>query len=357
MERHSGLRLKMVAALAVRAHRQQASALLEYLPDHERGQVEGFIAQFSEAPDPDYAVEQLIRQLAAAEHFVSLAEIHPAWFLEHLRAETPRVIGLILRSLPGKHLRYVLEKLPPMLRAQIPNLVESFAVSQPVLAVIRSRFERRFLPMRISRSIEHPQFEHLYFLRIEDLSTVIRELGLLELAIALSGMSGKALHIIYNRLDLKDAKRLQRRIKTLSGISPELHRQARYNLLEIEGQHEGAERMLISVGLAALACAADEHDQFIRLLMQKLEPAQAYFLRRCRDARRLRPQPVLAAERRELILATVAQLAREARIDPQWTRFASEAPSFLGSEEGDGAVDGAQESSPDDETGSAKLLD
>lgn len=271
MSTPSGLRLKMLSALGVRRRGDRAVELLNYLPEAEGVAAGELMQEYAAQPDREYALEQMIRQMAASERFSSLAEIHPAWFLEQLRSEPPRVIGLILRSLPSKHLRFVLENLPPMLRARIPNLVESFAASKPVLDAIRRRFERRFLPMRITRAIEHPGFDHLYFLKGDDLAAVVREIGLVELAVALSGMSSKALHIIYNRLELKEARRLQRRIKGLSGISPELHRQARFNLLEIEGRHEGAEQMLASVGLAALACAvADEYDGLVKLLMQKL---------------------------------------------------------------------------------------
>lgn len=350
----SGLKLKMLAALGVRRRGDRATALLDYLPEGEAREAGELMQEYAAQPDRDYALEQLIRQMAASERFSSLAEIHPAWFLEQLRSEPPRVIGLILRSLPSKHLRFVLENLPPMLRARIPNLVESFAASRPVLEAIRRRFERRFLPMRITRAIEHPGFDHLYFLKGDDLAVAVREIGLTELAIALSGMSSKALHIIYNRLELKEARRLQRRIKGLSGVSPELHRQARFNLLEIEGRHEGAEQMLASVGLAALSCAtADEYDGLVKLLMQKLPPAEGYFLRRCVDARRSRVQRTLAEERREMVLRIVAELAAEGRIDPQWSCFAPEVAQAYrpGESEAGGEAD------PEEETGSLKTLE
>ncbi len=348
----SGLRLKMLSAIGVRRRGGRAVELLNYLPEAEAEAAGELMQGYAAQPDRDYALEQLIRQMAASERFSSLAEIHPAWFLEQLRSEPPRVIGLILRSLPSKHLRFVLENLPPMLRARIPNLVESFAASKPVLDAIRRRFERRFLPMRITRAIEHPGFDHLYFLKGDDLALVVREIGLTELAIALSGMSSKALHIIYNRLELKEARRLQRRIKGLSGVSPELHRQARFNLLEIEGRHEGAEQMLASVGLAALSCAAaDEYDGLVRLLMQKLPPAEGYFLRRCVEARRSRVQRTLGEERREMVLRIIAELAAEGRIDPQWRCFAPEVAEAYRPGEG------GTEADPEEETGSLKTLE
>jgi len=330
MSAQPNIRRRIVAALAVRRDREAARELLDYMSERDRGSCEELISRFESEPDKDLVLEQLIRQLVASEKFSSLAEVHPAWVLEFLRGEPPRVVGLILRSLPSNHVRFLLEHLPPILRERIPNMVESFAVDPQILAVIRRRFEKNFLPMRISRQVRSPAFEHLYFLKGDELAELIRELGLLELAIAFAGMSKKALHMIYNRLDLKDARRLKNRIDELKvmSISTELYRQARFNLLEIEGRHEGSERMLKSVGLAALASAAGhEYDNMIRLLMQKLPPTDGYLLKRFIDERRKRTSEVVAGQRQDLVLAIISELAAGGRISRQWMSFSPDEES------------------------------
>jgi hypothetical protein len=331
----------MVAALAVRRDGEAAFALLDYLSSRDRSSCEELITRFEAEPDRDLVLERLIRQLIASERFSSLAEVHPAWILEHLKGEPPRVVGLILRSLPSTHVRFLLKELPPMLRERIPNMVESFAVDPNVLGVIRRRFEKHFLPMRVSRQVEHPGFEHLHFLKGDELSELIRELGILELAIALSGMSSKALHMIYNRLELKDAKRLKRRIDGLSGVSTELYRQARMNLLEIEGKHEGSDRMLTAVGLVALACAGGgDGNEALKLVMQKLAPADGYLLKRFMDQRGKRSVRPIAHERRDLVLKVIAEISSEGRINRQWVRFGAsdQLPAASGEESGEVVV-------------------
>ena len=315
-------RLRTVAALAVLRDGAEAAALADYLPEAERVAVEELIAGYGREPEAPLAMGQLVRQMVASERFSSIAEIHPAWILERLREEPPRVIGIILRSLPSKHVRYVLEHLPPMIKAQLPDMVESFAVQGPVLEMIRRRFERHFLPMRASRSLVRMGFEHLYYLKGGELEEVIRDAGLTELAIALAGMRGKALHVVFNRLDLKDAKRLQRKIRGMGDVSPALARQARTTILEVEGNHVGPERMLMRTGIAALASAVErEHAHLVRLLMQKLTPADGYLLKRSIDERRLRLSAAVAAERRALVMGLVDELAAEGRIDPSWRRL------------------------------------
>jgi hypothetical protein len=348
-------RQRMVAALAVQDEGEAALRLLDYLAERDCDACEKLIQLFAAEQAEGLDLGQLVRQMVASEEFSSIAEVHPAWILERLRGEPPRVVGLILRSLPSKHVRYLLDHLPPMLRDRIPNMVEAFGVAKPVLELIRRRFERHFLPMRVTHAIEHPGFEHLYFLKGEELEVVIRDLGLTELAIALSGMSTKALHLIFNRLSLKDAKRLQRRIRELKGISTELYRQARYSLLAVEGRHEGAERLLVSAGLAALACAlGQEHGYLARLLQQKLAPVDGYLLKRFIDEHKSRFDESIAVERRGMIVQHVALLAHEERVSPQWARFAPEvaAPPVRderASDETDPAID--------EETGEVKALE
>lgn len=322
MERGPDNRLRTIAALAVLHDGPDAASLSDYLPDADRATAAKLLELYAGEADAAFAMGQLVRQMVASERFSTLAEVHPAWILERLREEPPRVIGLILRSLPSKHVRYLIKHLPPMVRARLPDMVESFAVAKPVLETIRRRFERHFLPMRISRTSGRIGFEQLYYLKGEELSELIRDAGLTELAIALADVRGKTLHAVLNRLDLKDAKRLQRRLREVGGVSAALARQARYAILEVEGQHLGPDRMLLHVGLSALAGAMEpSHDHLVRLLMQKMEPASGYLLKRLVDSRKVRFDAALAAERQELILGRVAELSREERISPEWGRL------------------------------------
>lgn len=332
-------RRRVVAALAVLCGGEGAPALADYASDEEGAAVRRLVEAYSRGKDCGPRMQQLIRQMEASEKFSSLAEVHPAWILDRLSYEPPRVVGIILRSLPSKHVRYLLKNLPPMVVAQIPNMIESFSVAGPVLDVIRRRFERHFLPMRVSRTIERFGFENLYYLKGEDLALLIREAGLAELGIALSGMSGRTLHAVFNRLSLKDAKRLQRRMKGLKGISPELFRQARYTVLEVEGKHIGPDRMLARIGIAAIASAVEEgHEMLIRLLQQKMEPADAYLLKRSIDERRMRVCPAVARERRSLIIRIVELLSKEGRIDRLWARYFPDEEALLAAEDRGAAV-------------------
>jgi hypothetical protein len=321
MMTQSDNRQMVVAALAVLRDGDEAASIADYLADDDREACLSLIESYGAGRNRRERCESLVRQLVASERFSSLAEVHPAWIVEHLRDESPRVIGIIMRSLPSEHVRYLLKNLPPMVREQIPNMVESFAVAAPVLEVIRSRFERHFLPMRVSRAAKKLGFGQLYYLKGQELQILIRELGLTELGLALAGLTGKTLRAVFNRLDLKDAKRLQGRMRELAGASKELKRQARYTVLEVEGSHVGPDRMLMRIGLAALASAMGTGDsRLVSLIKQKLPPSDSWLLKRSIDERAGFHQG-LSAERQALILALASGLAKDGRIDPFFSRF------------------------------------
>jgi hypothetical protein len=355
MGEHTDNRCHAIAALAVRDMGGSASSLLDYMSDDDKPHCKSLIKLYSARADRRQEMDILLKRLVASERFSSLAEVHPAWILEHLRDETARVVGIILRSLPSKHVRFLIENLPPHIREALPGMVESFAVASPVLNVIRQRFESHFLPMRISRTESHYEFANLYYLRGEELEDVLRDIGLSELAIAFSGLSGRAMRAVYNRLDLKDAKRLQRRGDELSDVSPELFRQARYNVLEIEENRLGPKRMLMRLGLAALASTVDgANNRLVKLIQQKLPPHDGYFLKRLIDEKKVRRGADVSKERQEIVLQIVVALAREGRIDQMWVRFEPSAIELSASPEH--SSDDSLEESSDEETKTVQLL-
>lgn len=322
MDAKTSNRQRIVAALAVLNEGGEAAGLMKFASEGDGKECSSIMDAYLGQPDRELSMRQIIKHLISSEQFSSLAEVHPAWILERLRDEPPRVVGIILRFLPSKHVRYLLKNLPPMLCEQIPNMVESFSVPPEILGVIRKRFEKHFMAMRISRSVEKLGFENLYYLKEAELDEMFRDIGLTEMAIALCAMPSKVLHIVYNRLDVKDAKRLQARIRELGGVSPELFGQARSTLLQIEGEGAGPKRMLRMIGLSVFAEAVDaRHGDLVRMVQQKMDPRDGYLLKRLVDERRVRKSPVPMEDRQFMILNSVSLLAREGRIDEAWSQF------------------------------------
>ncbi len=318
-------RQRIVATMAVIEEGERAAELLAFVAEDDDKRALKTVIEACLKINPEereFKLRQQASSQLSSEQWSGLAEIHPAWILEELKTESPRIIGIILRYLPSKHVRYLLEHLPPTIRFAMPNIVEAFAVPQQVLDVIRRRFESRFQRLHLSRSIEQFGFDHLYYLKGDELEVFFRDLGLQELAMALSGISGKSLGVLLNRLSLRDAKRLKSRMHSLEGVSDVLKRQARYTVLEVEGEHLGPEHLLMEIGLAAFARAlAPMHHDLFRRLEVKLDPRISYVLKRYIDERLEKNTSTVAEERQNLILSRVAALASENLIDSSWTKF------------------------------------
>lgn len=109
---------------------------------------------------------------------------------------------------------------------------------------------------------------------------------------------------------------------SLEGVSDVLKRQARYTVLEVEGERLGSEHLLMEIGLAAFARAvAPVHQELFRMLEVKLDPRISYVLKRYIDERLEKNTHAVAEERQNIILSRIAALAHESLIDPSWSRF------------------------------------
>ncbi len=317
-------RQRILATLAVLEDSENAAQLLEFLNSEDKEACQAEIASYLEI-DPQEREAQLQEQassLIASEQWSGLGEVHPAWILEELKNESPRIIGIILRYLPSRHVRYILEHLPPTIRHSIPNIVEAFYVPQPVLEVIKKRFENKFTTLRLSRSIKKLGFEHLYYLRGEELEIFFKDLGLQELALAFHDLPEKSLNFLLNRLPIKEAKALKNRIKAINNVSEPLKRQAKFTVLEVEEKKVGTDQFLLEIGLAAYARAVmpDQQDQ-MRQLEVKLAPQTSYLLKRNLVERTSKNTLDISKERQSLIISRVANLAQENQIDQSWSNF------------------------------------
>lgn len=306
--------IQTIAMLALLEGKEEADALLPHLAPAASQRLSSLLSSI----DPQKIPHQL-KALFSQETFSGIAEIHPAWLVEALKKESPRVIGVILRHLPSKHVRYLLEHLPKRTVMQLPKLIEAFYVPQEILELVRLRFERHFVPMRISHQLERFSFEHLYFLKTEELESLFYDLGLSELALSLQESSRKIWKIILNRFSIPDAKEILHRIKEFGVEEKWLAKDARYSILELKGKEMGAKSFLIEVGVIALAKAFSGEDiPVFECLRQKLSPENAYLLKRYLDEQILRPKTLKGMRRKEWILKHVRNLSQKGKIDVLW---------------------------------------
>ncbi len=260
-----------------------------------------------------------LKALRSKEDFSGVVDIHPAWLLKPLERESPRVIGVILRHLPSKHVRYLLEHLPKRVTLRLPKLMESFYVSSEILTLVRRRFERHFHPMHLSRSLGQYDFDHIHYLKSEEMDGLIRDLGLSELALSMVKTSKRIVHIVLNRLGVRDAKALVQRIKEYQHASPHFCREARYTVLELGKNQMGVEAFLRELGTAALAKSfGAEHESLCHAVSQKMSPDQSYLFKRYVDNAKPMSAGAQVQRRQEWTLKHLADLSQAGLLDPQW---------------------------------------
>jgi len=262
------------------------------------------------------AVVERMRFLASGEEFTNLADIHPAWLVEALSKESPRIIGIILRYLPSAQVRYIIEHLPRRIKQNLPQLIDSFAVPAPILKIIRKRFERRFISSAIPRGTGEFRFENIACLGGRSLQVLFKDIGLHELAMALKGIDRRSLSIIFNRLSVEEARGLQQRIRSIVDVHPALLREAKYTVLEVSLSEATPDDLLFEIGLIAFAKSLSIDDAAIfSMIRQKIEPSRSYSLRRYIDQHAPSNFADIVAMRKEIILRRVEILSKSGEIN------------------------------------------
>jgi len=246
------------------------------------------------------------------EEISNLGDIHPAWLVKALENESPKIIGIILRWLPSRHVRYILEHLPKKVKMSLPKLVESFAVPTPVIKLIKTNFEKKFAIDPSISAGEATGFEDIARLRAASLERFLRDLGLQELAMAFHNVESEALKLLLNRMSFQSARMLQQRINDLSDVAKPMLRDAMYTVLEVALDQEDIDRLLLEVGFASISKAMPDLSMLEQIQL-KLEPPAAYLLKRYVD--QYAGKGMLAKDRQQMAMSRVALLASAGEIE------------------------------------------
>jgi len=312
------------------------SALEELFPDEEGVSISDYLSTsdlshyekakslWAEIPveERHSFFQNQLKSLRSKQDFSGIMDIHPAWLLRPLEKESPRVIGLILRHLPSKHVRYLLEHLPKRVTMRLPKLVESFYVPSEILALVWRRFERHFHPMPLARSFAQYDFDHIHYLKSEEIDHLLRDLGMSELALSLVGTTKKIAHVLLNRFSIKDAKTLVSRIKEYQNQDRTFCRESRYTVLELDGEEHGVEAFLKELGAAAFSKAFQtEQMNLFRAVSQKMSPSESYLLKRYIDSHLPAALGAFVERRQSWVMDHIIRLSEEGSLDPQWAEL------------------------------------
>jgi hypothetical protein len=287
-------RFKVFVYVACLGEEENAFELFRFVPQvHEKTLVEANQELLSiPKKERNRFIAKELRQLIETQKVHPLGEIHPGWFLEVLKGESPRTVGFIMRYLPGDKVKYILDHLSPEVSARLPKMNESFKIPEELIEVIRTRFESQFSTLISPKKTEEITLDHLYFIKTDPLLLFFRDLGLEQLARAFKGIHKTALKALLTRLSIKDAKELQIKVKAIDRLSVRALQEAQMLLLNLPIETIDPENLFLEVGIAFFAKAiTKEESEFVRALQFKLPPRFGYLLKRYVDGSLMSNKP------------------------------------------------------------------
>lgn len=313
-------REQMLACVAFLAEGQAATELFDFAGEEVAAKLKTFAKRwFQKGRLNTEAVTQHVKFLKNRQEDLSfLHQIHPGWLVEHLKDESPRVIGLICRFLPSEKVRYLIQNLPKGMSDQLPRISDAYAVPTDLVTELRKMLEIRFRPAVLPRQGEPFSFYHLAWLKEEELVQVLKECGIMELAAAFEEVSRERLKALLHRFPYEQAKILYKRIR-----SPQRQwrskEQAQRHVVACELEAIVSDDLFFEIGLSLLSHALTVADlEWSEAVTYHLPPKIGYRFKRSIQQLASVAQPEAARELKDLILDRMIQLAEAGVIRKYW---------------------------------------
>lgn len=270
-------------------------------------------------------LSELLRSWSEHSPALPIHEIHPGWILELVKQESPRVIGLMCRYLPGNHVRYLLENLPRSLRDKLPTLSESFGLPAELMRSVKDYLATQFFHGTPPNPNERFSCHHIPWMSVKDIRRVIRELGYQEIRSAFSGIDRKAVQAFLARFPLEEARVIRRHLESGPVVSAAKQQRAQEHIVSLNLSVSRAEDLPFEIGLSTLAevVRAEEAD-WIEGVVVRLSPAEGYSLRRCVRDVMGRGLKGMAERRQAQLLSLIRELAERREIARYWRAQAEE---------------------------------
>ncbi len=316
---------KVIAALTVLEGETEPAELFRFGPEewadpltHYAGVLK---SRFARGKARELA--ELLRSWTERSPALPVHQIHPGWILEIVKAESPRIIGLVCRYLPGNHVRYLIENLPREQRDKLPTLSESFGMPAELMEGVKAFLASRFFHGTPPNPEEQFSVRHIPWMSAKDLRRLIRELGYRELRSAFSGLRLQAIKALLTRFPLDEAKVIREHIESGPPVPAALRKRAQEHIVALNLAVARAEQLPIEIGLSVLADAVQAKDmaknmEWIEGVVVRLEPSEGYALRRYVREAIGRQRPEQSVARGQDLMAVIRDLAERGEIAQYW---------------------------------------
>lgn len=250
-----------------------------------------------------------------------LERIDSTWILQGLKGESARVVACVLISLPTPTVRSVLKRLPPGIRKALPPKGEMKRVPQEIIRSVREIFETRFEPMP-TPTAKGFSFRDVLQLDRQDIFTLMRALGLVELGQAFVSVGPMALAEFCRRLPRDKAEELILAVRSASHTDlPDLKHAQRF-LAKVFVDFKDTEEFFQKSGMWRTARASLLEDaSFVRGMRQRLPKAPgelfSEYVERAREAGEY--DDSMLRRLQDSVLVRIVRLARDRAVDSRWT--------------------------------------
>jgi len=296
--------------------------VLDHLPQASRDRVKEK-AQALLAIPTEKRVPFMVHEIKQALSFKGLRgveRVDPSWILQAMRGECPRVVAVILISLPAPAVRSILKRLPPGIRGKLPPKEEIKQIPMDLVRAVRQIFESRFQHMP-APTPHGFAFRDVIQLDRTEIYRLMRDLGLIELGQAFVAVGKMALAELCRRLPRDKAEELILAVKSASKVDVPDMKNAQRFLSRIVPNFADTEEFFQKSGLWRLAKAS---------LLEPMEWRIAFRQRLPREAGQLYDQYLektteieavgedVLRRLQDSVLLRVHELAKHSSIMPRW---------------------------------------
>ena len=314
-------RQQMLAYTMLMVEGERFEPLLQFLPQEEGGALKEFAHSIWSQKKEGGAkiVLQKIKEVFVQKKISILSEIHPGWIVEKLRDESPRILGVLCRYLPGDTVKYLIKNLPAEQAKQLPKMSKAFGLSSELILWIKNILEKKFAHPHLPEPDRSFSFSHIGWINGDDLRTLFRELGLEEIRKGFSKVDFQSLKVFFSRFSSEDTRELKGRIIDSPSCSPEEKKRAQKHLVSMELQALDAETLFYEIGFSYFSQAILPGEScWAEAICQKLSPHEGYVLKRFIQENNGKASEAQANRAREDILKRVFYLTEKRAIRKYW---------------------------------------
>ncbi|MBF0493128.1 MAG: hypothetical protein HQM15_10155 [Deltaproteobacteria bacterium] len=306
---------RVMVMLACLAEHENAFELFHFGSEALEASLIDFTREILSLPKNDRQkfILREFRKFKEQEKLRPVEELHMGWLQEALKQENPFVVIHLIRPLGHSKVKQILQAMPEDFLKKL-RIFDSKAQLDPALVeILQKRFYSQFYYEKPSKNFEEQPLAILYYLKLDFLKSFLSQIGLERLALAFKGLHKSALKALFNRLPLKDAKTLQRQVKSIQKISPREISESQSLLLNLALETIEPENLFFEVGLAYITKAFIPEDANLSKAIQlRLPPKMAYLLKRYLEQNRVREASTVRQRILRFIQEKIADLPSHA---------------------------------------------